>query len=82
MNNMEEKKNQLSVVERLKLRAQEQKRAEVKVSEAKMDILICPHCGAGRAKADGLTTCAYCGHSFTNYTLTDGIHIKHSDNSR
>jgi len=78
---MEEKKNQFSIVERLKMRAQEQKRAHVEFSEAKMNVLTCPNCGAGRAKSDGLTACAYCGHAFTYNTLVDGIHIKRSDNS-
>jgi len=79
---MEEKKSQLSIVERLRMQAQEQKRADIQSSEAKTDVLICPDCGAGRAKADGLTACAYCGYAFTNHALANGIHIKHSDNSK
>jgi uncharacterized Zn finger protein (UPF0148 family) len=46
-----------------------------------MDASDCPNCGAGRAKQDGLTHCAYCGHEFLSVKLTDGIFIKKEDNS-
>ncbi|MDR0673438.1 MAG: hypothetical protein LBF93_07230 [Zoogloeaceae bacterium] len=46
-----------------------------------MDAAVCPHCGAGRAKADGLTHCAYCGRRFLAVALDDGIYLKKTDNS-
>jgi len=45
-------------------------------------VTTCPGCGAGRAKQDGLTRCAYCGHEFMNQTLTDGIYLSAEDSSR
>lgn len=41
----------------------------------------CPNCGAGRAKQDGITHCAYCGFEFISVKITDGIHLNKSDNS-
>ncbi len=41
----------------------------------------CPGCGAGRAKSDGLTRCAYCGHEFMTRALTDGVYLSSDDNS-
>jgi uncharacterized protein (DUF983 family) len=46
-----------------------------------MDAARCPNCGAGRAKQDGLTHCAYCGHRFLDVKLDDGIYLKKEDNS-
>ena len=81
---MEEKKP-LSFVEKMKLKAQSQKTYGIDENnvfkEAKMDATDCPNCGAGRAKQDGLTHCAYCGHKFLAVQLTDGIFIKKEDNS-
>lgn len=81
---MEEKKP-LSFVEKMKLKAQSQKTYGIDENntfkEAKMDAADCPNCGAGRAKQDGLTHCAYCGHEFLAVKLTDGIFIKKEDNS-
>jgi uncharacterized Zn finger protein (UPF0148 family) len=81
---MEEKKP-LSFVEKMKLKAQSQKTYGIDENntfkEAKMDASDCPNCGAGRAKLDGLTHCAYCGHEFLAVQLTDGIFIKKEDNS-
>jgi uncharacterized Zn finger protein (UPF0148 family) len=48
---------------------------------ANMDARVCPNCGAGRAKQDGLTQCAYCGYRFLDADLTDGVYIKKEDNS-
>jgi uncharacterized Zn finger protein (UPF0148 family) len=74
----------LSFVEKMKLKAQNQKSygidSEV-FKEAKLDAIACPNCGAGRAKQDGLTHCAYCGHEFLAVTLTNGIFITDQDNS-
>jgi uncharacterized Zn finger protein (UPF0148 family) len=80
---MEEKKP-LSFVEKMKLKAQSQKTYGIEsetFKEAKLDAADCPNCGAGRAKQDGLTHCAYCGHEFLAVKLTDGIFIKKEDNS-
>lgn len=81
---MEEKKP-LSFVEKMKLKAQSQKTYGLDENnafkEAKMDAADCPNCGAGRAKQEGLTHCAYCGHEFLAVKLTDGIFIKKADNS-
>lgn len=72
----------ISLVERIKQLALEQKREEFKVKEANNSVKGCPQCGAGRAKQDGLTNCAYCGYEFIKVKVTDGIHIKKEDNSR
>lgn len=82
---MEENKNKtLSFVEQMKLKAQSQKTfgGNSTASEAKIDATTCPNCGAGRAKMDGLTKCAYCGHEFLKVELTNGLNIKKEDNSR
>ncbi len=75
----------LSFVEKMKLKAQSQKTYGIDENnafkEAKMDAADCPNCGAGRAKQEGLTHCAYCGHEFLAIKLTDGIFIKREDNS-
>jgi uncharacterized Zn finger protein (UPF0148 family) len=80
---MEEKKG-LSFLEKLKAKAQAQQKygGELKEQEANMGTHSCPNCGAGRAKEDGVTHCAYCGHAFIQVKLTDGLHIKKEDNSR
>lgn len=75
-------KKPLSLVERIKQLALEQKREEFKITEADSSVVTCPQCGAGRAKRDGLTRCAYCSHLFTNAEMADGVHIKKADNSR
>ena len=55
---MEEKKP-LSFVEKMKLKAQNQKSYGIDENnafkEAKLGAADCPNCGAGRAKQDGLT---------------------------
>lgn len=80
---MEEKKPILSFLEKLKLKAESQKTygGESAPVEASMDVKDCPNCGAGRAKQDGITHCAYCNFEFLSVTLTDGIYIKKEDNS-
>ncbi|ABQ07677.1 MULTISPECIES: hypothetical protein [Flavobacterium] len=79
---MEEKKVN-SFLSRLKENAQKQTNygGEMEITEAKMNAKDCPNCGAGRAKQDGLTHCAYCGFEFLNVKLTDGVYIKKEDNS-
>lgn len=79
---MEEKKVN-SLLDKLKQKAQNQTNygGETEMTEAKMNSKDCPNCGAGRAKQDGLTHCAYCGFEFLSVKLTDGIYIKKEDNS-
>ncbi|SCY63157.1 hypothetical protein [Flavobacterium anhuiense] len=79
---MEEKKVN-SFLNRLKENAQKQTNygGEMEITEAKINAKDCPNCGAGRAKQDGLTHCAYCGFEFFNIKLTDGVYIKKEDNS-
>jgi len=80
---MEGSEKPLSILERMKQKAQSQTPygGAVQSSEAKIDITTCPNCGAGRAKTDGLTKCGYCGFVFIEQELTDGINIKKEDNS-
>jgi len=76
---MEENKT-LSFIERMKLRATTEKPygGEVKQEEATVETRVCPHCGAGRAERDDLTECAYCGFTFMDVDLTDGIYISNN----
>lgn len=72
-----------SFLEKLKEKAaaQENYGGEAAASGAQIDAVACPNCGAGRAKHDGVTHCAYCGFEFLAVKLGDGLHIKSSDNS-
>lgn len=72
----------LSLVERMKQKALQQKREAWVEKQPAVTTTTCPNCGVGRSKEDGLTRCAYCGFEFISRTLTDGIHIQHSDNSK
>jgi uncharacterized Zn finger protein (UPF0148 family) len=80
---MSDDKKPLSFVERMKLKALEQKNygGEIEIKDANMGARDCPNCGAARAKQDGLTKCAYCNFEFIIAPLTDGLHIKKEDNS-
>jgi endogenous inhibitor of DNA gyrase (YacG/DUF329 family) len=73
----------LSFLDRLKKTAAAQKNygACGEVSPPVMDAALCPNCGAGRARQDGLTHCAYCGHRFLDVDLDDGIYLAKKDNS-
>jgi len=79
---MEEQQKPLSIVQQMKQLAMQQKREQFVEQQAGSSVATCPKCGAGRAKHDGLTACAYCGFEYTHAALTDGIHIKDTDNSR
>lgn len=81
---MNENKKTLSLLERMKQKAVEQKSYGGKFVEepAKVNARTCPNCGAGRAEQDGLTHCAYCSFEFLSVKLTDGINIKKEDNSQ
>lgn len=81
---MSEEKKVNSFLAKLKAKAQTQNNygGEAALNGPGMDVRTCPNCGAGRAKQDGLTKCAYCGYSFYNGSLTDGIYIKKEDNSK
>ena len=74
----------LSFLERLKQKAAKQENygGSSEPIEAKSSALTCPNCGAGRAKEDGVTRCAYCGFEFIKTTLDNGIYIKKEDNSK
>lgn len=76
-------KKTLSYLERLKQKALEQKNygGEVNMEDAKVAARDCPNCGAGRAYRDGLTNCGYCGFTFIQVKLTDGVYIKKENNS-
>ena len=80
---MEENKKPLSLLEKMKQKAKEQKAygGECKEQAASVGIRACPGCGAGRAQQDGLTHCAYCGYEFLSAPLTDGIYITKENNS-
>ena len=79
---MEEKKV-TSFLDKLKEKAQKQSNygGETEMTDAQMSLRDCPNCGAGRAKQDGVTHCAYCGFEFIQVKLTDGFYIKKEDNS-
>ncbi len=81
---MESEKKTLTLLEKMKLKAQSQKSygGEAEEKKASVNTITCPNCGAGRAKDDGLTHCAYCGFEFLSVKITDGIHLKKEDNSR
>ncbi len=81
---MTDKKKPLTLLEKMKQRAQSQKNYGGDFIDEKANVksVCCPNCGAGRAKEDGLTHCAYCGHEFLSVDLSDGVTIKKSDNSK
>src|SRR3546814_7200850 len=79
---MEEKQKPVSIVQQMKQLALQQKREQFVEEQAGTSVATCPQCAAGRAKHDGLTTCAYCGFEYTQAILTEGIHIRTTDNSR
>ncbi len=78
--------NTMPFLERMKQRSQAQKKYGDDIFQpkdmAEIDTQDCPNCGAGRAKRDGVTHCAYCGYEFIQTTLDDGIYITKEDNSR
>lgn len=78
-----ENKKVSSFLDKLKESAKKQENygGAIEINEAKINVRDCPGCGAGRAKQDGVTHCAYCGYEFLNVKLTDGIYIKKEDNS-
>ncbi len=81
---MDENSKQLSLLERMKQKATQQKNygGDYANESAKMNSRVCSNCGAGRAEQDGLTQCAYCGFEFLHVKLTNGINITKEDNSR
>lgn len=80
----QDNKPTLSLIERMKQMAINQKNygGEYVEEQAKINVRDCPNCGAGRAKQDGLTHCAYCNFEFLSVVLTDGINLKKEDNSK
>jgi hypothetical protein len=81
---MPENKKPLSILEKLKQKALDQKNygGDYIEEQAKIETRTCANCGAGRSDVDGLTHCGYCGFEFISTSLSDGIHIKKSDNSK
>ena len=81
---MEETNKQKSFLDKLKVKALSQKNygGDYVENPAKMDIRVCPNCGAGRSEQDGLTHCAYCAFEFLSVKLTDGITINQNNNSK
>ena len=79
-----ENKGATSLIARMKQKSQQQQAygGNFEGKEANMDATACPNCGAGRAKQDGVTKCAYCGFVFIETTLDDGINIVKEDNSK
>ncbi len=80
----EAKKPTSSLIERMKQKAMEQKNygGQYIEEQAKVNVRDCPNCGAGRAKQDGLTHCAYCNFEFLSVVLTNGINLKKENNSK
>lgn len=78
-----ENKKVNSFLDKLKEKAKNQENygGKTEVFEARVDSKDCPNCGAGRAKQDRITHCAYCGFEFISVRLTDGVFIKKQDNS-
>lgn len=68
----------LSFLQRLHQQAKSQTPygGAVKAESAKVSVIACPNCGAPRAKADGLTQCAFCGYEFMAVELSDGLYLK------
>lgn len=81
---MSDEKPKLSLIERLKLQSQQQEQlaGDFMNKPAELEIQDCPNCGAGRAKRDGVTKCAYCNYEFISAKIDDGINLKSTDNSR
>jgi len=81
---MNDDKPKLSLIERLKLQSQQQKQlaGDFMNKPSQLDTLDCPNCGAGRAKQDGVTKCAYCNYEFISKKIDDGINLKITDNSK
>lgn len=79
-----EGKSSKSFLEKLKEKARTQGNygGDMEAADAGLKAKDCPGCGAGRAKQDGVTRCAYCGFVFMDIEITDGIHLKKEDNSK
>jgi uncharacterized Zn finger protein (UPF0148 family) len=81
---MPEEKKTNSFLQKLKEKAANNKTylGDVKPDEASMVAATCPNCGAGRAKQDGVTHCAYCDFEFIGTKLSEGIFVSKEDNSK
>jgi uncharacterized Zn finger protein (UPF0148 family) len=81
---MSEEKKANSFLQKLKEKAANSKTylCDVKNEEASLGAATCPNCGAGRAKQDGVTHCAYCDFEFISVQLTDGLFVNKEDNSK
>lgn len=78
-----ENKKVSSFLNKLKENAKKQENygGTAEIHDAQIHVRDCPSCGAGRAKLDGVTLCAYCGFEFLSVKLSDGVYIKKQDNS-
>lgn len=81
---MSEEKPKLSMIERMKLQAENQTTlaGDFINTPANLETVDCPNCGAARAKYKGVTKCAYCNFEFISTPLDNGINIKSTDNSK
>jgi hypothetical protein len=81
---MSEEKKTNSFLLKLKEKAANNKTygGDAKPDEPSMGAVVCPNCGAGRAKQDGVTHCAYCDFEFIGTTLSQGVFISKDDNSK
>lgn len=81
---MSEEKKTNSYLQKLKEKAANSKTylGDTKPDEPGMAAATCPNCGAGRAKQDGVTHCAYCDFEFISTQLGDGVFISKDDNSK
>jgi hypothetical protein len=82
---MSEEKKANSFLQKLKEKAANSKsylQDETKSDKPSMGAAVCPNCGAGRAKQDGLTHCAYCDFEFISTELGDGIFLNKDHNSK
>jgi hypothetical protein len=82
---MSEQKKATSFLQKLKEKTASTKtymEDQSQPEEASMGATVCPNCGAGRAKQDGVTHCAYCDFEFLATTLSDGVFVSKEDNSK
>jgi hypothetical protein len=81
---MKEGKKANSFLQKLKEKTANNKTylGDVKPDEPSLGAAVCPNCGAGRAKQDGVTHCAYCNFEFIGTKLSEGVFISKEDNSK
>lgn len=77
MSDKEQDKKPLSLVERMRLKANNQPKygGELIAKSANVSVTACSNCGAGRAEIEGVKICAYCGFQFLEHDHTAGIYL-------